>query len=106
MKRLLIACMVLLPSLAYGLERDKRLHLTISIPFGMAGTAALSKAYPDKGPVFSLIGGTMLGTLPGLAKEFRDQQVYSGFDEKDLAADAVGAFIGALLVRGYFLWTK
>lgn len=48
--------------------------------------------------------GTLVGTLPGLAKEFDDAYI----DKYDLAADATGAFIGSttyFLTKEY-LWKK
>jgi len=74
---------------------DKAWHVGASAPFGALG-AALAGREGASGE--RLLYGTLVGSLPGLAKELADArrpgQRASG---RDLTANLVGAALGALL---------
>jgi putative lipoprotein len=69
---------------------DKIEHFAVSAPLGaLGGYLARDTAHP-------VIYGTLLGTVPGLAKEVVDGTCRSdGFSYKDLTADLLGALVGA-----------
>lgn len=100
MKKILITMLTLatISNAGFFQEEDKQLHMEVSVPFGAMG-ALMCKG--DRG--FNLSGwqavacGTVLGMIPGIAKEYVDsREGGSGWDNRDLGADAIGAFIGAI----------
>jgi putative lipoprotein len=71
---------------------DKAEHFGVSLPFGSIG------AYLARDSEHPVIYGTLIGSVPGLIKEGIDGTCRSdGFSYKDLTADVVGAFMGAVL---------
>lgn len=94
MKALVAALLLCLPLTGCLLAGDKRLHLMISIPFGAAAAHTVHRAYPQSRPLTQIFWGTVIGSLPGLAKECS----WDGFYEKDdMAANVSGALIGSWL---------
>ncbi|HZR79542.1 MAG TPA: hypothetical protein VFD92_00480 [Candidatus Binatia bacterium] len=91
---LLIAAFALPRSAEAGgpFASDKLTHFSVSVPFGMAGTAVADQFIPEH----RFIVGTLLGTVPGLAVEIGDATTSSGFDPADLLADFIGAALGAI----------
>jgi putative lipoprotein len=74
---------------------DKALHAGISAPLGMIG-ASIAGGAASAGE--RVLYGTMLGSLPGLAKELVDAQRPGGdASYRDMAFNVVGAALGALL---------
>lgn len=75
---------------AEAMEQDKAKHVAVS--------AAIGAAVKVANPGMSDLEATGWALLPGLAKEAYDaRRGGSGFSFEDLAADAVGAYLG---VRG------
>lgn len=72
------------------IEIDKKKHLAVSYGLGLATT------YYFKDPVY----GFSSCLAVGLAKEIYDEIDYNGFDEKDLAYDALGCALGTLTMKG------
>ena len=79
-------------------EEDKQMHMMVSVPFGAMGGLVCRG---DRG--FNLRGwqaiacGTALGMIPGIAKEWSDsKQEGNRWDNRDLGADFIGAFIGSV----------
>ena len=100
MKKILVALLASLTMANAGFfqEEDKQMHMMVSVPFGAMG-ALVCKG--DK--AFNLQGwkaiacGTALGMIPGIGKEWADSKSGgSGWDNRDIGADAIGAFIGAI----------
>lgn len=93
---ILLATMTI-ASAGFFQEEDKQKHIKYSIPFGVVG-GMICKG--DR--AFNLSGwqaiscGTLIGMIPGLAKEALDQHNYNGWDNRDLGADFIGAFIGSI----------
>ena len=86
-----IAC-----SSSYAVD-DRTLHFGLSALFG-AGAETVLHYNTDLKDVGRVAAGTVLGTLPGLAKEIADgQKSDNEFSKSDLVADVAGAFTGALL---------
>jgi putative lipoprotein len=82
---LLIALIVLLSEQAEAAERDKILHFA-----GSAAISAITYAITDDAKIAIAVG---LGA--GLAKELYDSRKGgTGFDKRDLAADALGVATG------------
>lgn len=82
-------------------EEDKQMHMKVSVPFGAVGGLICKKNYQGRGLALSgwkaIACGTIIGMVPGLAKEAVDSRPGgSGWDNRDLAADALGAFIGSV----------
>ena len=77
-------------------EDDKQKHMAISVPFGAMGGLICSEKKSWELTRWQVIAcGTFLGMIPGLIKEAKDEANYGGWSNKDLAADAIGSFIGA-----------
>lgn len=100
MKKIILAMLISATMLNAGFfdEKDKQLHMKVSVPFGAMG-ALVCKG--NKG--FNLSGwkaiacGTAFGMIPGVYKEYLDSKPGgSGWDNRDLGADAIGAFVGAV----------
>ncbi|RQH07981.1 hypothetical protein [Paraburkholderia dinghuensis] len=69
---------------------DKLEHFAVSLPFGAFG------GWITRDTDHPVVYGTMIGTVPGLAKEIYDGTCRgNGFSYKDLFADAVGALTDA-----------
>jgi putative lipoprotein len=71
---------------------DKLEHFGVSVPFGAIGS------YLSKDTEHPIIYGSMIGLVPGLAKEVFDGTCESnGFSYKDLTFDLLGSITGAVL---------
>jgi VanZ family protein len=73
---------------------DKALHFGLSAPFGMLGA---SFAGADASTATRLAYGTLIGSLPGLAKELYDMQGRGDPSARDMAFNVLGAALGALV---------
>lgn len=77
-----------------GIGSDKKKHFALSALFGAGSETLLrSYSYTASHRLIRLTSATVLGTLPGVAKELSD----SKFDNNDILADIIGAFTGAFL---------
>lgn len=77
-------------------QSDKRKHFWISTIFGATSETFLYYETGLKIPK-SIFIGTVIGTLPGIAKELIDSSKEDNyFDNNDLSADIIGAFTGVL----------
>lgn len=91
MIRLWVLFSLLMPSIVQAsIEDDKKDHLIVSYAIGLGST------YYFDDPII----GFSSCLAVGLGKEIYDQIDYNGFDEKDLAYDAIGCFLGTLTVEG------
>ncbi|CAG9190123.1 conserved exported hypothetical protein [Paraburkholderia sabiae] len=80
---------------------DKLEHFAVSAPFGALG------AYVARDTQHPVIYGSLLGAVPGLAKEVIDGTCTTdGFSYKDLAADALGALTGAALTHWAIMYHR
>ncbi len=70
-------------------------HYGISAAFGFASETVIHKYYSELNDFEKISYATVVGTLPGLAKEFNDDK----FSNEDLAFDALGALTGAVLAN-------
>lgn len=99
-KRLFICLVAVLFSLPYANSAavdDKTAHFGLSALFG-AGAETYLHYRSEFEDVEKVALGTLLGSVPGLAKEIIDSQEDGNeFSGRDLAADVAGAFSGALL---------
>jgi len=76
---------------------DKTAHFGLSALFG-AGAETVLHYRTDFEDVERVALGTLLGSIPGLAKEIIDsRQDGNEFSGRDLTADVAGAFSGAFL---------
>lgn len=80
---------------------DKLAHMAVSAPLGALG------GYLARDTDLPIVYGTLIGTAPGLAKEIIDGTCRcDGFSYKDLAADALGAFVGASLTHWAVMYQR
>ncbi|WP_109483398.1 hypothetical protein [Paraburkholderia sp. C35] len=80
---------------------DKLEHFAVSAPFGALG------AYLMRDTEHPIVYGTLIGTLPGFAKEMIDGTCRTdGFSYKDLAADTLGALTGAALTHWMITYNR
>lgn len=78
---------------------DKALHFGISAVLGY-GVESYLHHQTDLDENKRLIYGTLIATLPGLAKEISDSNEEGNeFSEQDLLADVAGALVGTLLAN-------
>jgi putative lipoprotein len=85
----LIALLLVLSEKAMAGDRDKLLHFA-----GTAAISAVTYAITDDAKIAFAVGFGV-----GLAKELYDSRKGgTGFDKRDLAADALGAFVGSGIV--------
>ncbi len=101
MKKKLVASIVVtllgLPCANAPAFDDKAAHFGISALFG-AGAETLLHYRTDFTDTPRVTLATIMGSLPGLAKEIVDSQEDGNeFSGRDLSADIAGAFSGALL---------
>ena len=102
MKKILLTMLlsISIASAGFFKEEDKQLHMMVSVPFGAMGAMICKKDYRGRGLALhgweAILCGTAFGMIPGLIKEAEDQYVYGGWSNSDLAADALGAFIGSI----------
>lgn len=68
-------------------------HFGLSAIFGYGSETFIHDRYSDLSDIEKIGYSTIIGTLPGLAKEINDTK----FDNEDLAFDIAGAFAGSLL---------
>jgi VanZ family protein len=95
-KRILLSVLIVLSwaqVAAAKIEPDKLSHFATSVPFGGIATALVDQFAPQH----RLLGGMVLGTVPGLVVEIVDSTGSAGFSSTDLLADLVGSAVGALL---------
>ena len=67
-------------------------HYGLSAVFGFASETVIHKNFSELSDFEKISYSTVIGTLPGLAKEFHDDE----FSNEDLAFDALGALSGAI----------
>lgn len=67
-------------------------HYGISAAFGFASETVIHKYFTELNDFEKISYATVVGTLPGLAKELHDEE----FSNEDLAYDALGALTGAI----------
>ena len=78
-------------------EYDKVWHFSVSSVFGAASETYLHYKTHIETPQ-RIVYSTLLGTVPGLLKEFYDDHKKNNqFDWGDMAANAGGAFVGAMI---------
>jgi uncharacterized protein YfiM (DUF2279 family) len=73
---------------------DKAMHLGLSAPFGMFGATF---AGAEASTATRLAYGTLIGSLPGLAKELSDMRGRGDPSARDMAFNVLGAALGALV---------
>jgi putative lipoprotein len=97
--RLVIAALLfVVPASSFAFnEYDKIWHFSVSSAFGAASETYLH--YNTKlGTPERIVYSTFLGIVPGIFKElYDDRQKDNSFDWGDMAANAGGALVGALL---------
>lgn len=95
MKKILIAAALMFSTAAHAdewLGRDKAKHAAVSFALGAGAQMIL----PEDKPVAAFA----LAMMPGIAKELSDSRKGgSGWSNKDIVADAVGAAMGVYVTR-------
>jgi VanZ family protein len=78
---------------AQAVPPDKLSHFATAVPAGAIATVVVDQFAPD----YRLVGGALLGTVPGLIVEIVDSTGNAGFSGGDLLADFIGSTVGALI---------
>ncbi|MFN8603796.1 MAG: hypothetical protein U0842_25245 [Candidatus Binatia bacterium] len=81
------------PDPARAIPADKLSHFATGVPAGALATVLVDQFAPE----YRLIGGALLGTVPGLIVEIVDSTGDAGFSGGDLLADFIGSATGALI---------
>ena len=81
------------PAPARAIPSDKPSHFATGVPAGALATVLVDQFAPE----YRLIGGALLGTVPGLIVEIVDSTGDAGFSGGDLLADFIGSATGALI---------
>ncbi len=81
------------PAPARAIPADKLSHFATGVPAGALATVLVDQFAPQ----YRLVGGALLGTVPGLVVEIVDSTGSAGFSGGDLLADFIGSATGALL---------
>lgn len=81
------------PAGAWAIPADKLSHFAGGVASGAIATAVVDQLAPD----YRLVGGIVLGTVPGLIIEIVDSTNDAGFSGTDLLADFIGSATGALI---------
>lgn len=80
-------------STLFAEDSNSAKHFGLSAVFGYASETFIHDRYKTLNDYEKVGYSTLIGTLPGLAKELNDTK----FDNEDLAFDIAGAFAGSLL---------
>lgn len=96
MKKFLLICLTLLVSFNARADewfgQDKAKHAAVSFALGVGAQTILPEDKP--------LAAFGLAMMPGIAKELSDSRAGgSGWSNKDLVADAVGAALGVYVTR-------
>lgn len=81
------------PDPAGAIPADKLSHFATGVPAGALATVLVDQFAPE----YRLVGGALLGTVPGLIVEIVDSTGSAGFSGGDLLADFIGSATGALI---------
>lgn len=81
------------PDPARAIPADKLSHFATGVPAGALATVLVDQFAPR----YRLVGGALLGTVPGLIVEIVDSTGDAGFSGGDLLADFIGSATGALI---------
>lgn len=81
------------PGRAAAIPADKLSHFAGGVASGAIATVVVDQFAPE----YRLVGGILLGTIPGLIIEIVDSTNDAGFSGTDLLADFIGSTTGALI---------
>ena len=92
----LLIILLLIPATSFAASNNV-LHFGLSAVFGSVSETVLHYK-TDINDVGRITLGTVLGSLPGLAKEISDSNKEDNhFSGKQMAIDVAGAFVGAVI---------
>lgn len=95
-KSMVLIILLLMPATSFAASTDG-LHLGLSAVFGAASETVLHYK-TDINDAGRITLGTVLGSLPGLAKEISDgTEEDNHFSGRQMAIDVAGAFVGAVI---------
>lgn len=83
-KTIIAALILLFMGTAHAVDSDKKMHMGVSFVLGFA----MANQFPNEP-----LKAWGVAMVPGLIKEVGDRST-TGFDPKDLAANAIGAALG------------
>lgn len=91
---------LIIPAVSFASDNEA-LHFGVSTILGAAGETIIH--HKTKMGAAERIGyGTVLGSLPGLAKEIIDSTKNDNhFSGKDMAANVAGAFVGSVIANWF-----
>ena len=95
---LILAIFLMFPVVSFA-DDNQGLHFGISVIFGAAGESYVHYK-TQSGTAERIMYGTVLGSLPGFAKELIDSSKKDNhFSGSDMAANVAGAFVGSVIAN-------
>ena len=95
---LILAIFLMFPIVSFA-DDNQGLHFGISVIFGAAGESYVHYK-TQSGTAERIMYGTVLGSLPGFAKELIDSSKKDNhFSGSDMAANVAGAFVGSAIAN-------
>jgi VanZ family protein len=99
LKTLIVIIFLFIPFSSFASDKDIALHFGLSSIFGGAAESCLHYK-THVGSTERILYGTLIGSLPGLAKEVIDSSNEDNhFSGSDMVADVAGAFVGAVIAN-------
>jgi uncharacterized protein YfiM (DUF2279 family) len=95
---LMLAIALMIPAVSFA-DDNQGLHFGLSVIFGAAGESFMHYKTQSE-TAERIVYGTLLGNLPGLAKELIDSsQDDNHFSGSDMAANVAGALVGSVIAN-------
>ena len=95
---LILGIFLMIPAVSFA-DGSEGLHFGISVIFGAAGESYVHYK-TQSGTAERIMYGTVLGSLPGFAKELIDSSNKDNhFSGSDMAANVAGAFVGSVIAN-------
>jgi uncharacterized protein YfiM (DUF2279 family) len=99
LKTLIVIIFLFIPFSSFASDKDIALHFGLSSIFGGAAESYLHYE-THLGAPERILYGTLIGSIPGLAKEILDSsQEDNYFSGSETAVDVAGAFVGAVIAN-------
>ena len=78
-------------------EKDKQMHMAVSVVTGSIGMFIAKKCL-DVTNVEAFLYGVGIALLVGLVKELYDEYTYGGFSGADMIANGIGGIVGSGII--------
>ena len=99
LKTVIVIVLLLIPVSSFASQDNYLLHVGLSSIFGAAGESYLHYK-TDLGITKRIIYGTIIGSVPGFAKEVMDSRKENNyFSGTQMLANVAGAFLGSVIAN-------